>query len=308
MDGLILVRKPPNLTSHDVVDRIRGILEQKKVGHFGTLDPLATGLLLVAVGRATRFFPFFSKMDKTYRGKMRLGFSTDTYDRLGKPGPIKTTDYPTKGAVLEAMKRLTGIIDQTSPPYSAKKIKGKPFYALAREDKEVPLLKNRVTVYSFQLLRYAPPHIDFQIECSSGTYIRAQAHELGQDLHSGAHLTELERIEIGPFHVRSALSTERIHDLAVKGDDSFLLPLSHLLPELPKIVLTPGGVILARNGASITPSHIHEADETEAPDEPAVSGAEPIFRLFTPEGNLIALAKKKRESGQFHPFLVIDSA
>ena len=165
MDGLILVDKPQNFTSHDIVLRIRNILNIKKVGHYGTLDPLATGLMLLALGKATRFFPFFSTTDKVYEGLIRLGFSTDTYDSAGKPTSSEEKNYPQKDSLLKAMKKFEGEIQQLPPPYSAKKYKGKPLYALVRGKKEFELRPSKIFIYFFQLIKYNPPLIKFKAKC-----------------------------------------------------------------------------------------------------------------------------------------------
>ena len=217
MDGLILVDKPFNFTSHMVVNEIRKIIKTKKVGHYGTLDPLATGLIIIAVGKATKLFPFYSKADKAYSGKIKLGYSTDTYDAQGQPtSPVKK-DFPSQDYLLEVMKKFEGQIDQIPPPFSAKKYKGKPLYLLARQKKFMELKPSRVCIHSFQLQEYTPPFISFKLRCSSGTYVRSIAHDLGQRLGCGAHLYELSRTEIGDFQLKDAHSLENIKTFIQQG-------------------------------------------------------------------------------------------
>jgi tRNA pseudouridine55 synthase len=308
MDGLILVNKPQNLTSHDIVVRIREFLKVQRVGHFGTLDPLATGLMMVAVGKATRLFPFFSKKDKSYRGVMRLGFSTETYDSTGKPTSREIKDYPTKPSVREAMKKFEGVTEQVPPPYSAKKYKGRPLYTLAREKKEFELRPTRVSIHFLRLKKYNPPFLEFELRCSSGTYVRSLAHDLGQILGCGAHLSELNRTAVGKFHLKSCLTLEEIKKLAeTRQIEKFLLPLESLLPEFPKIILDERGEALARNGSLIPAENVLKIAPASPPLPPDSSQLDIIFRMFSRKGKFLALAKRRPEKNCFHPFLVIDS-
>lgn len=307
MDGLILVDKPQNFTSHDIVVKIRNILNTKKVGHYGTLDPLATGLMIFALGKATRLFPFFSKADKVYEGIIRLGFSTNTYDSTGKPISSEEKKYPLKAKILKGMKKSEGKIHQVPPPYSAKKYKGKPLYALARGKKEFELRPSKVSIHFFRLIKYNPPLIKFKVKCSSGTYIRSLAHDLGQSLGCGAHLSELTRKEVGNFNIKESFTLEEIKRLNEEGKiDEFLLPLESLLPEFPKIILKQKGSVLAKNGNIISPENIFkviygESSLSDLPDE-----REKGFRMFSAEGKFLALAKKVPNKNCFHPFLVFD--
>ena len=302
MDGLILVDKPPDITSHDVVARLRKILAFQKIGHFGTLDPLATGLLIAAVGKATKFFPFFSQLDKVYQGRIRLGFSTDSYDRLGVPLAEVSLSYPDSGDVRRAMKIFEGEIDQTAPPFSAKKFQGKPLYTFARRKNIVKLPPFRVHIHSFRLQDYAPPYLDFEVKCSSGTYIRSLAHDLGQRLGCGAHLAELVRTEIGEFRLKDGFALDKIENLAQTGRASeFFKPLETLLPAFPKIELTQIGLRLVQNGRPVFPEHIIQPDLFSWP----AGQKEAVFRLFSPEGRLVALAKRRDTPLSFSPFLVL---
>jgi len=308
MDGLILVDKPQNPTSHDIVLKIRNILNIKKVGHCGTLDPLATGLMLLALGKATRLFPFFSSTDKVYKGQIRLGFSTDTYDSAGKPTSPEEKNYPLKDILLKAMKKFEGEIQQVPPPYSAKKYKGKPLYALAREKKKFELRPSKVFIHFFQLIRYRPPLLEFKVKCSSGTYIRSLAHDIGQDLGCGAHLSELTRTDVGNYNIKESHTIEEIKGLAEAGRiDEFLIPFESLLPEFPKIILKERGSVLARNGSLISPENIQKAILDESSYSDISPEREKVFRMFSLEGRFLALAKKVPEKNCFHPFLVIDS-
>jgi len=306
MDGLVLVDKPPDLTSHDVVARLRQVFSLQKIGHFGTLDPLATGLLLAGVGKATRFSPFFSRLDKVYRGRIRLGYPTDSYDRTGVPLAEESRAYPDGDEVHRTMKTFEGEIDQTAPPFSAKKHQGKPLYKFARRKNFVILPPFRVRVDSFELRDYRPPHLDFEIRCSSGTYVRTLAHDLGQRLGCGAHLAELVRTEIGEFQLKDSFSLERIKDLAQAGRTAeFLKPLESLLPAFPKIELTQSGLALVKAGRPILPEHLVLPESSDLLLSAPPGQKEVIFRLFSPEGRLVGLARRRDPPLSFSPFLVL---
>ena len=308
MDGLILVDKPQNFTSHDIVLKIRNILNIKKVGHCGTLDPLATGLMLLALGKATRLFPFFSSMDKVYEGLIKLGFSTDTYDSAGKPTSSEKKNYPLKDNLSKTMKKFEGEIQQIPPPYSAKKYKGKPLHVLAREKKEFELRPSEVFIHFFQLIKYNPPHLEFKVKCSSGTYIRSLAHDIGQDLGCGAHLSELTRTDVGNFNLKDSHTIGEIKGLADAGKiDEFLIPFESLLPEFPKIILRERGSVLAKNGNLISPENIQKVILDESSSADIFPEGKIVFRMFSLEGKLLALAREVPEKNCFHPFLVIDS-
>ncbi len=308
MDGLILVNKPKGITSHDIVTRIRGILATKKVGHFGTLDPLATGLLLVAVGKATRLFPFYLHSAKTYSGRIRLGIATDTYDSEGKPLSQETKKLPDKKLLLQHMSVFQGELDQIPPPYSAKKYKGEALYKRVRKQKEYELKSNKVTIHYFKLKNYSPPHLTFEVKCSSGTYIRSIAHDLGQKMGCGAHLVQLERTEIGEYNLDKSHNTENIETMYSLGQvEKFLHPLEDLLPELPKIIVNESTARLVRSGSLFCPD---SKPVSFAPDERVKSHHKKrpdTFRIFDSHGRLLAYATKKAENNTMHPFLVFDS-
>ncbi len=309
MDGIILVNKPKNFTSHDIVKKIKGILNKKKAGHFGTLDPMATGLMIVGIGKATKLFPFYSKLTKIYKGQIELGYSTDTYDSEGKPTSEKCTLFPSEERINEIIKEYKGDILQTPPPYSAKKFKGKPLYKFAREKKEIKLPPSKVKIYYFNLLEYHPPYIDFETKCSSGTYIRSLAHEIGKKSGCGAHLSALIRTSISSFHIKESFTLEEIAAMTQKNmNKEFLIPLENLLPEFPKIILSERGAEKARNGASIKLNDSLSIDfrgSLNKNSEP--SQREQTFRLFSSTGKFIALARKRQKEGKLHPFTVMDA-
>ncbi len=308
MDGIIQARKPPLVTSHDMVQQIRSLLPGNKIGHFGTLDPLATGLLLLAVGSATRLFPFFSKLGKAYEGTIRLGLSTDTYDSLGKPISGPSTEWPDKARLEREMRDFEGEISQLPPPYSAKKHKGQPLYKLARANLPTPLTPTLVTVHEFLCHSYQAPDIEFSTRCSSGTYIRSLAHDLGQKLGCGAHLTRLVRTEVGRFLLKDAHSLEIISTLSAAGHiQGFLLPIEELLPEFPRLILTEEGAALACHGNIIAPQHIAKIFEFNTSETATRSREAKVFRLFSEGGRLLAFARSAPDQIGLHPFLVVDT-
>jgi len=303
MDGLILLDKPGGVTSHDIVLRIRKILGLKKVGHFGTLDPLATGLLLLAVGQATKLFPLFSKKDKIYRGKIRLGFSTDTYDALGKPLSEDHAEYPDRQTLAEAMNTFVGEIKQVPPPYSAKKLDGQPLYKWARAKRMLQLEPSSVAVYSFDLIAYVPPFLNFESRCSAGTYVRSLAHDLGQHLGCGGHLAELRRLAVGRYDISAALTLEQVERLAAEGEiEGFILPLETMLPEFPRVILKESGVRELQKGKVLPAEHILTVLRPRPGLGPATTEEE-AYQLFSPEGKFLALAKKGERKNGLLPFL-----
>jgi tRNA pseudouridine55 synthase len=221
-DGLLLIDKQPGYTSHDVVQRVRRILKQKKIGHCGTLDPDATGLLLLTLGTATRLTRFLIRAPKVYEGTVRFGISTDTYDATGRvvaEAPGEAVAALTLDAVAEAMRGFVGEIRQQPPPYSAKKVQGVKFYEMARRGEEVPEEPKEVTVYELVPLgEITEGRLRFRLSCSSGTYARGLAHDLGTALGVGAHLAELRRTRIGTFDVDDAVPVSELEARVQAGE------------------------------------------------------------------------------------------
>lgn len=299
MDGLIGVDKPAGWTSHDVVARLRRVLKVRKAGHGGTLDPAATGVLLVGVGRATRFFPYLPGRPKVYRGTIRLGFATDTYDASGRPAGPPAAALPGEAALAAAMASLEGPIRQTPPAYSAKKITGRPAYRLARAGREVVLDAVEVVIDAFRLLEYRPPDADFEVRCGPGTYIRSLAHDVGAALGCGGHLLALVRTAVGPYRLENCLPVERIEALAAEGRAAdFLVPLERLLPEAPRYVLEPEEARRVLDGRSVP-----------APAPPGgIPAPGTLTRLFDGEGRLLALARVEPNLTDLRPCLVLGPA
>ncbi len=213
-DGLFLIDKETDCTSHDVVQEVRRIARQKKIGHCGTLDPGATGLLVATAGRATRLTRFLIRAPKVYSGEIRFGITTDTYDRHGKVTAEADIGSLDADQIVVGMQKLVGTFPQIAPPFSAKKHKGVKYYELARRGEEVPEASKEITVFEFEPLgEIEDQTLEFRLSCSSGTYVRSLAHDLGQDLEVGAHLAELRRLQVGPFKVEDAVSLADLQTL-----------------------------------------------------------------------------------------------
>ena len=209
MDGFLLIDKPAGITSHDVIDRLRRITGERRIGHAGTLDPFATGLLIVGVGRgATKRLGEFLGQDKEYAGTMVLGARSDTQDGTGIISPEPRAVIPDRAAVEAVMKKFVGPISQTPPMYSAKKVGGRKLYELARAGQEIAREPVTVTIHELELTAYEPPRASFRVRCSSGTYVRTLAHDLGNVLETGAYLETLRRTAIGRHRVDQAAELE----------------------------------------------------------------------------------------------------
>ncbi|MDI6697960.1 MAG: tRNA pseudouridine(55) synthase TruB [Candidatus Saccharicenans sp.] len=303
MDGLIIVDKPAGLTSHDVVLRLRKILRVRRIGHAGTLDPLATGVLLVTVGQATRLFPYLSGADKTYKGEIRLGLATETYDSEGQPLGPACQALPEEQELLEAAASFVGEISQLPPPFSAKKINGRPAFRLARRGLRPELNPVRVVIHRFLILDYSPPLVRFLVECSSGTYIRSLAHDLGLKLGCGAHLSVLRRVASGYYTEDEALELEKIEKLAEEQSwDRFLLPLDSLLPEYPAVWLDEQGARAFAHGTGLSLRRVTRADLVRSRHQNF-----PVFRVFSGDNRLLGLARYESGELVFRPELVLST-
>jgi tRNA pseudouridine55 synthase len=260
MDAVLVIDKPSGITSHDVVARVRRILGEKSVGHLGTLDPMATGVLPLVIGRYTRLAQFFGAADKIYEGAIRLGFATDTYDAEGRQiGDTK----PIQVLLEELQKKareMEGEVDQTPPKFSAKKIGGVPAYKLARKEQEVELRPVRIQVRRFEIHNLDGDLARFTAQVSAGTYVRSLAHDLGQKMGIGAHLAQLRRTISGEFSLDHAISLERLAEIKEFGGDEAQLKaqlagvaihVRNLLQELPSITVTDEVAALISNGRSV---------------------------------------------------------
>jgi tRNA pseudouridine55 synthase len=315
MNGVLIVDKPAGLTSHDVVNRVRRILHQPSVGHLGTLDPLATGLLPLVTGNLTRLAQFYSSSEKTYEGVIRFGFATDTYDSDGEPGGPAQAVNVTLEQMRELAARFVGWTDQMPPPFSAKKIKGVPAYKLARKHKDVPLKAVHVEIKEFEIIGLEGPGLDgaegsegrasglqgdqasFRARVASGTYIRSVAHDLGQQIGCGAHLASLRRTALGEFSLSDAHTLEELSAASQNGQSGemseelaamFIHP-RRLLPQFPCVTASDEAVQHIRSGRAVNLPELSQAKQV---------------KVFAGQRELIAIAT--RIAGTlFHPKIVL---
>ncbi len=274
MDGVLVIDKPPGMTSHDVVARARHILHERRIGHTGTLDPFATGVLVVLLGKATRLAQFLSGVDKEYEAIIRLGFATDTGDRTGNPiaGPELPANKTWNEQEFEAaMQSLRGDIDQLPPMYSAKKVKGKKLYELARRGETIERAPIHVCIHEFEAIKPDSQLVkdnldgtfDFhaRVSCSSGTYVRALAEDFGKRLYVGAHLAELRRTRVGDLKIDQAITLEQLK--VHFGEESLgtvVLPPGAALSRLPFVHLTAEDVRRASHGREVNVAEAEWAD------------------------------------------------
>lgn len=216
MDGIIVVNKPNGLTSHDVVDQVRRKFKMRRVGHAGTLDPLATGVLVMLLGRATKRFAEFSMLDKAYRAVLILGTSTDSADIQGRIIQKRPYRHITRDRIEDIFRTFEGEIDQVPPMVSAVKVKGKKLYHLARKGIEVKRPSRRIRIHCLKLLGFHPPEVEFYLECSKGTYVRQLAEDIGKILECGACITRIERTKVGSFSIEDAVKIEDLNESHIR--------------------------------------------------------------------------------------------
>lgn len=250
VEGVLPVDKPVGPTSHDMVARGRRSLGTRRIGHTGTLDPFASGLLLLCIGRATRIAEYLTGMDKEYEAVVRLGVATDTYDSTGTVTAEHGVDDVTAEDVQRALMPLRGSIIQMPPAYSAKKVRGERAYAIARQGRDVALTPVNVVIHSLTLRTFDVPELTLNIVCSSGTYIRAVARDIGEALGTGAHLTALRRTAIGPHRVESAVSAEELESdpAAVRAA---LIPPLDAIGDFPALELSADDIVDIRHGRRV---------------------------------------------------------
>ena len=297
-DGALVINKPRGRTSHDVVEAVRRVLGFRQVGHLGTLDPLATGVLVLLLGRATRFAQFYAARRKRYETAFRFGFATDTYDADGAPlGPDTAPQLDREGLERRAA-ALTGRFAQMPPSFSAKKVHGRPAHELARKHQPVDLKPVEVEVFEFRLLDITGSIARFAIECGSGTYIRSLAQQMGMDMGCGAHLAEIVRTAVGEFTLDQAISLEEFERVARAGKAAeWILPLGRLLPELPRVNVLPMVERRVRHGskfqislAQIQPGRVEVPQG--APAQLDSGEWKPgRLRVFNQQDRLIAIAE-----------------
>jgi tRNA pseudouridine55 synthase len=293
VDGVIVIDKPCEWTSHDVVNKVRRIAGTKKVGHLGTLDPAATGVLPLVVGRATRLAQFYTRNDKIYEGVIHFGYSTDSYDGDGtatSPEVAVTLDL---ASLDQALQQFRGEFDQTPPAVSAKKIAGRPAYELARKNLPVDLKPVRVEVYLLEILSIEGCEAAVRVHCSAGTYLRSIAHEAGQALGCGAYLKTLRRIASGDFKIDSARTLEQLATLAAEGRiEEAIIPAANLLPDFPMELVDSITAGQIRNGRDFRVSPFHTRKGSR------------YVKAVTAQGDLIAIGEA-RLPHVYHPVLVL---
>lgn len=274
VSGVLVVDKPVGLTSHDVVQIIRRGTGIRRAGHTGTLDPRASGVLVVLIGPAVRLSEFVSAEDKRYHATIRLGSSTDTYDAEGITGEPEVEVDVSEEAFAELLQNYVGEIEQVPPPYSAVKVKGKRAYELARKGEEVKLEPRIIQVHSLELLEWALPDVVIDVHCSSGTYVRSLANDLGEELGVGAHLVGLRRTKSGRFSLREAVSMRQLRDDFEAGTwAQNLIPAAEALGDWPAIELDADMMEIVRHGNRI----------------PAEAGASGMARAISQQGDLVAI-------------------
>jgi len=287
LDGALVIDKPDGLTSHDVVAAVRRATGASKVGHTGTLDPMATGVLPLLLGRATRLAQYLGRGRKTYEARVRLGWATDTYDRTGRPTSTPQPAALTIDSIDRALDRFRGTFAQRPPAISAKKIAGRRAYALARgADTRPEMADVQVTVHELTMDGMEGDELALRVTASAGFYVRSLAHDLGQALGCGAHLTGLRRTASGPFEITQSVALDRV--LADPNSAAALIvPSGRLLSDWPAAVVTESGAERVRHGTMLLGPHVVEM--------PAQAGS--LVRVVDASGALLALAR--RENGPF---------
>ena len=293
MDGVIVVDKPEGWTSHDVVGKMRRIAKTQKVGHLGTLDPIATGVLPVVIGRATRLAQFYTRSDKIYEGAVRFGWSTNTYDRAGEPTGEKTEVQPRSEEIERQLEKFRGEIRQTPPPVSAKKVEGKRAYELARKSLPVELEPVKVHIYELELLGVDGSDARLRAHVSGGTYLRSIAHDLGQSMGCGAHLQELRRLSSGEFSLDQARTIAQLESLAAEGRlVDAIVPAAGMLPGFPAVYVDDLTVTQIRHGRNFPASPFRSQAGSK------------YVKAITREGELVAVGEAVLPN-LYHPIVVL---
>lgn len=295
MNGLLVIDKSAGMTSHDVVSRVRRVLKTKRVGHTGTLDPFATGVMVILIGNATRLAQFLDKDEKAYEALIRFGFETDTGDVTGSPKPkAQSSKSVTEAALEQSLAEFRGELMQTPPMYSAKKVEGKKLYELARKGIKIERKAVRVTVRELELLDLnlteESQTARIRVACSAGTYIRTLAEDIGRKLGIGAHLLELRRTRSGRFTLEGSYTLEQLESLLNPADA--MLPVGEAVSHLPKIILAPDRIVRTRSGMSTRFA------------EDRVADGEPVG-MFDEIGELIAVGLYRESEKAVQPKVVL---
>jgi tRNA pseudouridine55 synthase len=279
VNGLLVIDKPAGMTSHDVVGVLRRITGERSIGHLGTLDPMATGVLPMLLGKFTRLAQYFSSAEKSYSGTIRFGFATNTYDAEGEPAEQDSHPVLTLDQVRAAASRFHGEMEQMPPPFSAKKIAGTPAYKLAREGKPVELKAVAIRIHNFEIVSLDGAEASFTMTISAGGYMRAVAHQMGLDLGCGAHLSSLRRTQAGVFTLAEAHTLDEMQLLAGNAEalEALCVHPRSLLPEMPSVTVDALSLGRLRNGAQA--------------NLPEFSNA-PLVKVFADQRELVGIAKR----------------
>ncbi len=282
--GILNVYKEKGYTSHDVVAKLRGIVGQKKIGHTGTLDPDATGVLPVCLGKATKVCDLLTDKDKTYRAVLRLGITTDTQDISGEILKEENPGNLQEAEVRDAILSFVGEYEQIPPMYSALKVNGKKLYELAREGKTIERKSRPVKIHEIKIEEMDLPRVSFTVTCSKGTYIRTLCHDVGEKLGVGGCMEELERIAVGRFHLRDALTLKEIQEMQEEGSlEEILRPVDSVFLQYPEMKVKADYESLAFNGNPLPKKGVIAYEKAEV---------DQLFRLYTESGKFLALYKK----------------
>lgn len=317
MDGLLIVDKPTGPTSHEVVARVRRALGERRIGHTGTLDPAASGVLPLVLGRATRLARFLARADKSYHAMIRMRVATDTYDGEGTPTqPMYEGPLPSAEAIDFALDGFRGTFDQRPPAFSAKKIQGRRSYRLARAASRTAAGSQppagvaarpacvRVTTFAVDLLGVDGDLVTIRVDCSAGFYVRALAHDLGERLGVGAYLAALCRTVSGDARIENAVALDAIEREPALAATS-IVPLSRMLPGLAAVTLTRDGVRHALHGRDVGPGDVEQGGGDVFRPDAVNSLPDSFFRLLDPGGELVAIATPTEASGLLHPAVVL---
>jgi len=290
MNGVMVIDKPAGWTSHDVVARARRILGERATGHLGTLDPMATGVLVLVIGKMTRLSQFYEDSVKSYEGMIRFGFATDTYDAEGEPVGATSDVKVTLQEVCGAAEGFVGRLQQVPPPFSAKKIQGVPAYKLARKKQAVELKPVEVEVREFEIVDVEGDRARFRCRVSSGTYVRSLAHEMGQKLRCGAHLASLRRTQVAEFGLEDTHTLEEVAGAAKAGAvEGLLFPLRRALPGFPSVTADDETLGKIRHGRSVNLAEFSRSK---------------WVKVFAGQSELVCLARRVAGS-LFHPKVVL---
>jgi tRNA pseudouridine55 synthase len=297
INGILNIHKAPGMTSHDVVARIRKLLQQKRVGHTGTLDPMATGVLPICVGQATRVAEYLSESGKAYQAEITFGTVTDTYDAEGTIIRTSNTDTLTPERIKDLLPRFLGPQQQVPPLYSAIKIQGQPAYKHARAGEALTLEPRAIEITQLHIVHWQHPKLTLNVECSKGTYIRSLAYDLGEALECGAYLTALLRTRSGPFTIEQSLTLEQLTETVQQGHmATCLFPADYALQNYPALHLDEETAQRVLHGNAFH----YELDTTLS--QPQHSA---LARLYDPDGHFLAIATWDAEHTLWQPKKVL---